>query len=83
MKQFFLNLLSESSGVSMTRFLSFVCVMTACVIAAYGMIKSVDLNALIGLTSTFLGFGLGAKVTQKWAEKGELVVQKEVENEEK
>jgi hypothetical protein len=65
MKQFFLNLLAENSNVSMTRFLSFICVITACSIAVYGMYKGLDLNQLIGLCSTFLGFGLGAKVVQK------------------
>jgi hypothetical protein len=65
MKQFFLNLLAESSNVSMTRFLSLICVLTACSIAVYGMWTKVDLNQLIGLCSTFLGFGLGAKVVQK------------------
>jgi hypothetical protein len=80
MKQFFLNLLAESSNVSMTRFLSLMCVLTACAIAIYGMWTKTDLNQLIGLCSTFLGFGLGAKVVQKNFEtKQEL----EVTNEEK
>jgi hypothetical protein len=29
------------------------------------MYKGIDLNTLIGISSTFLGFGLGAKVAQK------------------
>lgn len=65
MKDFVLKLLSESSELSMTRFLSALCVLTACSIAVYGMYKNLDLNQLIGLCSTFLGFGLGAKVVQK------------------
>lgn len=80
MRQFILDLLAESSGVSMTRFLSAVCVLTACSIAIYGMWAKTDLNQLIGLCSTFLGFGLGAKVVQKNFEgKSEL----EVDNEKK
>lgn len=65
MKNFILSLLSESNAVSMTRFLSAVCVLTACLIIIYGMIKGLDLNSLSGIISTFLGFGLGAKVIQK------------------
>lgn len=76
MKNFIKQLLAENGDVSMTRFLSAVCVLTACLIAVYGMAKALDLNQLIGLCSTFLGFGLGAKVTQKWAEKGEIVSEK-------
>lgn len=80
MKQFFLNLLAENSNVSMTRFLSAICVVTACTVAVYGMWTKTDLNQLIGLCSTFLGFGLGAKVVQKNFEgKSEL----EVDNEKK
>lgn len=79
MKDFILKLISESSDLSMTRFLSSVCVLTACSIAIYGMMKGLDLNQLIGLCSTFLGFGLGAKVTQKFAENKEMIAEKEVE----
>lgn len=80
MKKFILELLSESSTTSMTRFLSAICVLTACSIAIYGMYTKTDLNQLIGLCSTFLGFGLGAKVVQKNFEgKSEL----EVDNEKK
>lgn len=79
MKNFTLKLISESSELSMTRFLSAVCVLTACSIAIYGMVKCIDLDQLIGLCSTFLGFGLGAKVTQKFAENKEMTSEKEVE----
>jgi hypothetical protein len=79
MKDFLRKLISESSELSMTRFLSAMCVTTACSIAIYGMIKNLDLNQLIGLCSTFLGFGLGAKVTQKFAENKEITSEKEVE----
>lgn len=70
MKQFILNLLSEESRISMTRFLSALCVVTACIIVLYGMYKNLDLNSIAGICSTFLGFGLGAKVIQKNFEKG-------------
>jgi hypothetical protein len=68
--KWFLSLFSETSDISMTRFLSFTCVLTACIIVVYGMYKNVNLDSLIGLCSTFLGFGLGAKVIQKNFEKG-------------
>jgi len=65
----FKELLSESGNTSMTRFLSMICVLTACFIVVYGMFKGVDLNGIAGICSTFLGFGLGAKVVQKNFEK--------------
>ncbi len=71
------ELLDEKGALSMTRFLSAICVLTAVAIAIYGMYKAVALDGLIGLTSTFLGFGLGAKVTQKWAEGKETKIEKE------
>ena len=66
----FTKLLSEKSSVSMTRFLSLICVITACSIVAYAMFKGFNLNDVVGICSTFLGFGLGAKVIQKNMEKG-------------
>jgi len=69
MKKFILDLLNEKSSVSMARFLSAVCVLTACFIVIYGIYKNLDLNGLSGICSTFLGFGLGAKVVQKNFEK--------------
>ena len=65
MKQLLLDLMREDSKVSMTRLLSALCVLTAMGMVAYAMYKGIDLNTLIGISSTFLGFGLGAKVAQK------------------
>lgn len=75
MKDWVLQLFSSSGGVSMVRFLSFICVLTACIIALASIHKSEsEINAAAVLCSTFLGFGLGAKVTQKFAEKSTDVV---------
>lgn len=68
MKAFIKSLISESGSVSMTRVLSALCVVMACMIIMYGMIRGLDLNSLAGICSTFLGFGLGAKVAQKIVE---------------
>jgi len=65
MKSFFKDLLSQSNNVSMTRVLSAICVLMACVIVIYSMVTKVNLNSVAGICSTFLGFGLGAKVIQK------------------
>lgn len=65
MKVFIKSLFSEAGAVSMTRILSALCVLMACIIIMYGMIRGLDLNSLAGICSTFLGFGLGAKVAQK------------------
>lgn len=70
MKQWIGSLLSEAGAVSMTRLLSALCVLMACAIAIVAMIKGVDLNSVVGICSTFLGFGLGAKVVQKNMESG-------------
>lgn len=71
MKKWFFDLFSESSDVSMVRFLSFVCVIAACIVAIYSVLKGADLNAASILCGTFLAAGLGSKVVQKFAEKGE------------
>jgi hypothetical protein len=72
MKQWFADLFSESSDVSMTRFLSFVCVITSTLIALYAVGTRSDLTATAGLCSVFLGAGLGAKVWQRSIESKEL-----------
>ncbi|MEZ0209255.1 MAG: hypothetical protein ACAH17_03720 [Candidatus Paceibacterota bacterium] len=68
MQKWFKDLFSESSDVSMTRFLSFVCVITATLISLYAVGTKSDLAATAGLVSVFLGFGLGAKVSQRFIE---------------
>ncbi len=62
MLSWFKNLFSQSSDVSMTRFLSFICVVTACTLA---FVKGPDSGSLV---TTFLMTGLGAKVSQKFIE---------------
>lgn len=69
MKAWFKDLFSESSDVSMGRFLSFVCVGSACLIALYAIMAGSDLNAVSLLCGTFLGAGIGSKVVSKFAEK--------------
>lgn len=65
---------SESSDVSMMRLLSFVCVVSACVIACTGLYKGANLSELSILCGTFLTAGISGKVLQK---------NSEVENEKK
>jgi hypothetical protein len=71
MKKWFRELLAEQEGggsPSMTRFLSLVCVIVATLIALIALSKGLDLNAAAILCSTFLAFGTGSKVIQKFAE---------------
>lgn len=70
MLKWFKSLISENSDQSMTRFLSLVCVFSASIIAIYTIFSGKDANSVVGICSTFLGFGLGAKVIQKNFEKG-------------
>jgi hypothetical protein len=67
----FRDLFSESSDVSMTRFLSFLCVVSAVGIGVIGVYKGSDLSATAVLCGTFLGFGFGAKVSQRFIESKE------------
>lgn len=69
MKQLLLSLFSDSSGLSMMRLLSLICVLTACIIAIYGIIKGHDLNAVAMLCGAFLAAGISGKVVQKFGEK--------------
>lgn len=64
MKQFFLDLLSDSSGLSMMRFLSLICVLCACFLALYK--GDAELNTIISLLSA----GFGGKFAQKVVESG-------------
>lgn len=64
----FRDLFSESSDVSMTRFLSFVCVMAAVGIGVTGVCKGSDVT---GLCTVFLSAGLSAKVAQRFIESKE------------
>lgn len=69
MKQWLQQLFSESGGVSMVRVLSLVCILTASILAFYGMHNSThSLEAVAILCGTFLTAGMGAKVLQKRSE---------------
>lgn len=72
--QWFKSLFSETGDVSMTRFLSFICVVSAVLIAIVGVYRGSDVT---GIVSVFLGFGLGAKVSQRFAEAKENSYEKE------
>jgi len=73
MKQFFKDLFSETSDVSMTRFLAFISTISAVGIAIVGLYKNTNMDGLSMLCGTFLGIGLGSKIVQKFAEvKGEI-----------
>lgn len=71
MKSWFLSLFSESSDVSMGRFLSFVCVAIAGLVAIYSVARQLDLNAASVLCGTFLAAGISGKVISKFAENGD------------
>jgi len=59
----------DTGDQSMGRLLSFITVLSAVVIACYGIVKGVDLSTLAVLCGTFLGAGIGGKVVQSFAEK--------------
>lgn len=65
MKQWLKDLFSDSSTVSMVRVLSFICVVTASGVAIYSVAKGSNLDSVSVLCGTFLGIGMGAKVSQK------------------
>ena len=68
MIRFFLEMMSEKSKVSLTRFVTLLCVLTAIFIAIYGTLHSMDLSSLSVLCGVFLGAAFGGKVSQKFAE---------------
>jgi predicted ABC-type sugar transport system permease subunit len=67
----FKSLFSESSDVSMTRFLSFLAVVTACLIAFKVVVGGGDLSAASVLCGTFLAAAFTGKVAQSFAERDE------------
>lgn len=75
--KWFKDLFSESSDVSMTRFLSFISVMSAVVIAVSAVAKEADLNATSMLCGVFLAAGFTGKVMQRSIESKESVSEKE------
>jgi hypothetical protein len=68
MKKWFRELFGDSGSVSMIRVLSLICVLTACLIGLKVTVMGGDMSTAAVLCSTFLGFGIGGKVTQKWTE---------------
>lgn len=68
MGKWWMELLAEKGSVSMTRFLSLICVLSASAMALYSVHKGSDLNAVSLLCGTFLGAGIGGKVAQKVVE---------------
>ena len=71
MRDWVKSLLSETGDVSMTRFLSLICVTTAIGLAVYGLAKDKNIDSLVGIVSVFLGAGFSGKVIQKFAENKE------------
>jgi hypothetical protein len=65
---FFKQLLSETSDLSMTRFLSAICVLAALIISIVCIYRNQAADSVVGLVSVFLAAGFGGKVAQKFAE---------------
>lgn len=70
MKKLLSSLLSDVGTVSMTRFLSLICVLSAVLISLTVILKEQPLDSAVGLVSVFLGAGFAGKVVQSFAEKG-------------
>lgn len=62
------ELLSDEGNTSMMRFISLINVITAIIIAFYGLINNKNLSDISMLCSIFLGTGIGGKVIQKVSE---------------
>lgn len=77
MKNWFKALFSDSGNVSMTRFLSFLCVLAALLIALVSVVRDSDLNAASILCGVFLTAGFTGKVVQRSIESKESVSEKE------
>lgn len=71
MLRWFKDLFSESSDVSMTRFLSFLCVSSAIIVAFTAVIRASDLSDATMLCSAFLAAGFTGKVMQRSIESRE------------
>lgn len=65
MFQFFANFFREGTSESMMRLLSFMCVLTACVISISMLFVGKDLSVLVGI---LLGAGITGKAVQKLKE---------------
>ncbi len=75
--KFFKELLSDVGTVSMTRFLSFTCVLSAVLISLVVVYRGQSLDSAVGIVSVFLAAGFGGKVVQKFAEVKESSSEKE------
>lgn len=64
----FKGFFSEVGDQSMMRLLSFMCVITACLVAFYAVASSKDLSATALLIAPLLTAGIGGKVIQKNSE---------------
>lgn len=62
------GLLNKDGETSSVRAAMFICVITGCIIGVYGLHKGSDLLTLSGLVGTYLAFGIGGKVAQKFKE---------------
>lgn len=69
MKKFFRGLLSDQGDLSMTRFLSLICVIAAILISAICLYNGHTPDTLVGIVSVFLGAAFGGKVVQSFAER--------------
>lgn len=69
MKEFFLQLLSESGNVSMTRFISLGCLVISGFVAVTGIIKGTDLNSVAMLVTAFLVPSVTGKIVQSSIER--------------
>lgn len=65
MKQWFKDLFSDSSSVSMIRVLSLICVLTASGVAIHAVSIGANLDSVSVLCGVFLGAGISGKVSQK------------------
>jgi len=69
MRQFIVNLFSESNSVSMMRFMSLISLLMGCIIAIYGISKNpVDYSGISLLVSVFITAAFGGKIAQKMQE---------------
>ena len=69
MKEFFRALLSDQGDLSMTRFLSLLCIIAALTISVVCLYRSQPADSIVGLVGVFLASGFGGKVAGAFAEK--------------
>lgn len=69
MKKLLMQLLSDQGHMSMTRFLSLICVLAALLISGICLYMGQSPDTVVGLVSVFLGSAFGGKVLQSFAER--------------